>query len=59
VRTEIGPRSAGRKWIALGLLVILAALAVKTIDPGKVRSVVLLLLGFFALRIVLMAAASR
>jgi hypothetical protein len=56
---EIGPRSAGRKWIALGLLVVLAGLAVKTIDPGKARSVVLLLLGFFALRIVLTAAASR
>jgi hypothetical protein len=59
VRMEIGPRSAGRKWIALGLLVALAVLAVKTIDPGKVRSVVLLLLGFFALRIALAAAASR
>ena len=56
---ETGPRSPGRKWIALGLLVALACLAVKTIDPGKVRSVVLLLLGFFALRIVLAAAASR
>jgi hypothetical protein len=41
------------------LLVVLAGLAVKTIDPGKVRSVVLLLLVFFALRIALTAAASR
>jgi hypothetical protein len=56
---ETGPRSARRKWIALGLLVVLAGFAVKTIDPGKVRSVVLLLLGFFALRIVLTAFASR
>ncbi len=56
---ETGPRSPGRKWIALGMLVALACLAVKTIDPGKVRSVVLLLLVFFALRIVLAAAASR
>ncbi len=56
---ETGPRSPGRKWIALGLLVALAGLAVKTIDPGKVRSVVLLLLVFFALRIVLAASASR
>ena len=59
MRVEAGPRSPGRKWIALGLLVVLAAFAVKTIDPGKVRSVVLLLLGVFALRIVLTAAASR
>jgi hypothetical protein len=56
---EMGPRSAGRKWIALGVLVVLAGLAAKTIDPGKARSVVFLLLGFFALRIVLTAAASR
>jgi hypothetical protein len=56
---ETGPRSPGRKWIALGLLAALAGLALKTIDPGKVRSVVLLLLVFFALRIVLTALASR
>ena len=49
----------GRKWIALALLVALSVLAVKTIDPGRVRSVVLLLLGFFALRIALTATASR
>jgi hypothetical protein len=59
VHVETGPRSAGRKWIALAILVALAGLAVKTIDPGRVRSVVLLLLGFFALRIVLTASASR
>jgi hypothetical protein len=56
---ETGPRSPGRKWIALGMLLVLAGFAVKTIDPGKVRSVVLLLLGFFALRIALTAFASR
>jgi hypothetical protein len=56
---ETGPRSPRRKWIALGFLVVLAGLAVKTIDPGKVRSVVLLLLVFFALRILLTAFASR
>jgi hypothetical protein len=39
--------------------VVLCGLAVKTIDPGKVRSAVLLLLAFFALRIVLTAFASR
>jgi hypothetical protein len=48
-----------RKWISLGLLLLLCGLTVKTIDPGKVRSVVLLLLGVFALRIVLTASASR
>jgi hypothetical protein len=59
VHVETGPGSARRKWIALALLAALAGLAVKTIDPGKVRSVVLVLLGFFALRIVLTATASR
>ena len=44
-----------RMWIALGLLVVFCGLAVKTMDPGKVRTVVLLLLGFFAVRIVLTA----
>jgi hypothetical protein len=46
-------------WMSLAMLVVLCGLAVKTIDPGKVRSVLLLLLGFFALRIVLTAFASR
>ncbi len=59
MHVETGPRSPRRKWIALALLVALAGLAAKTIDPGRVRLVVLLLLGFFALRIVLTAAASR
>jgi hypothetical protein len=56
---DLGPRSTGRMWMSLALLVVLCGLAVKTIDPGKVRSVVLLLLGFFALRIVLAGFASR
>jgi hypothetical protein len=57
--SAFAPRSAGRTWVALGVLLLLSALAVKTIDPGKLRSVVLLLLGFFAVRIVLTAFASR
>jgi hypothetical protein len=56
---DLGPGSPGRMWISLGLLVVLFGLAVKTIDPGKVRSAVLLLLAFFALRIVLTGFASR
>ena len=51
--------SPARKWIALALLVALAGLTVKTIDPGKVRLVVLVLLGIFGLRIALTASASR
>jgi hypothetical protein len=46
-------------WMALGLLVVLCGLAVKTIDPGKIRTVVFVLLAFFAVRIVLTGPASR
>jgi hypothetical protein len=53
------PGSRGRTWVSLVLLGVLSLLAVKTIDPGKVRSLVLVLLGFFALRIVLTGFASR
>jgi hypothetical protein len=48
-----------RKLIALALLVVLAALAWRTIDPGRVRTLVLVLLGGFALRIALTAGRSR
>ena len=57
VQTAVG--SAGRKWIALAVLAVLFGLAAKTIDPGRVRSGVLLVLGFFAVRILLTAYASR
>jgi hypothetical protein len=56
---NLEPRSRGRMWMSLALLVVLCGLTAKTIDPGRVRSVVLLLLGFFALRIVLTGFASR
>jgi hypothetical protein len=46
-------------WVGLGLLGLFCGLAVKTMDPGRIRSVVLLLLGFFAVRIVLAGLASR
>jgi hypothetical protein len=53
------PRSTGRMWIALALLAGLSILSAKTIDPGRVRMVVLVLLGVFAVRIVLAGVASR
>ena len=56
---KLEPRSPGRMWLSLALLVVVSGLAFQTIDPGKVRTVVLLLLGFFALRIVLAGFASR
>jgi hypothetical protein len=53
------PASPARKWIALAALAALGGLAWETIEPGKVRSVVLVLLLAFALRIVLTASSSR
>jgi len=44
-----------RKVIALLVLAALAALTWSTIDPGKIRMLVFVLLGGFALRILLTA----
>jgi hypothetical protein len=48
-----------RKLVALAVLAVLAGLAWRTIDPGKVRTLVFVLLGGFALRIALTAGRSR
>ena len=46
-------RGMQRKVVALLVLAALAGLAWSTIDPGKVRMLVFVLLGGFALRILL------
>jgi hypothetical protein len=46
---------AKRKLTALALLAAIAALAWTTLDPGKIRLVVMILLGGFAIRIALTA----
>jgi hypothetical protein len=46
-------RGVQRKVVALLVLAVLAALAWSTIDPGKVRMLVLVLLGGFGLRVLL------
>ena len=57
---ELGEeRRPARKWIALALLAALAGLAWKTIDPGKIRTAVVVVLAAFGLRIMLTASASR
>ncbi len=56
---EFGPASSGRMLISLALLGVLAGLAAETMEPGRFRSVTWLLLGFFALRMVLSRAGSR
>jgi hypothetical protein len=49
-----GGLNAGQKtWIALGLFALLAGLAWKTMEPGKFRSLVLVVLGGLALRLLL------
>jgi hypothetical protein len=48
-----------RKAIALAGLAILAALAWYTMDAGKIRLLVMILLGGFALRIALTGNRSR
>jgi len=48
-----------RKLIAIAFLALFAALAWYTMDAGKIRLVVLILLGGFALRIALTGGTSR
>jgi hypothetical protein len=48
-----------KKWIALAILAVVGGLARLTMEPGKIRLVVLVLIASFALRIVLATAGSR
>jgi hypothetical protein len=48
-----------KKWIALGILAVVGGLARFTMEPGKIRLVVLVLIASFALRIVLANLGSR
>ena len=48
-----------RKWVALAVLGILGLLAWQTLDPGRTRTVVLVVLGAFAFRILLTPRRSR
>jgi hypothetical protein len=48
-----------RKLVALAGIAILAVLAGETLDAGKIRLLVFVLLGGFALRIALTAGRSR
>jgi hypothetical protein len=50
---------ARRKIVALAALAVLAAVAWGALDAGKVRTVVFVLLGGFALRITLTPGRSR
>jgi len=56
---DSGSSREQRKWIALAILAVLAGLAWITMEPGKIRLVVFVLIGSFALRIMLTASGSR
>ncbi len=50
---DFSPAGTGRMIVALAVLAALAASAWFTMDPGKYRALCLVLLGFFAFRVVL------
>ncbi|NUQ27422.1 MAG: hypothetical protein HOQ35_02735 [Acidobacteriaceae bacterium] len=50
---DLGAGGSGRMTIALVVLLGLAAAAWETMEPGKYRSLTMILLGFFAVRILL------
>ena len=51
--------SQNRRWVAILLLAGLAILAWETMDPGQVRWLVMILLGGFALRILLTSGSQE
>jgi hypothetical protein len=55
----VDPAGKERMIVALVVIAVLAVLAWKTLEPGKVQQVTWLLLGFFAFRIVLTRLRAR
>jgi len=49
----MAPSGDGRLVVALVVLAVLAVLVWRTMEPGKMQQVTWLLLGFFAVRVVL------
>jgi hypothetical protein len=56
---EFGPAGNGRLVVALVVLALLAVLVWQTMEPGKYQQLTWLLLGFFAVRVVLGWSRSR
>ena len=56
---DLSPAGSGRMVIALAVLAALALAAWQTMEPGRFRSLTWILLGFFAIRVVLGWARSR
>jgi len=55
----MAPSGNGRLVVALVVLAVLAVLAWRTMEPGRMQQVTWLLLGFFAFRVVLTRLRSR
>ena len=49
----MGPSSTGRMAVALAGIALLALLVWRTMEPGKYQQLTWLLLGFFAVRVLL------
>ena len=56
---DLSPASSGRMVVALSVLGLLALSVWWTMEPGKYRELTLVLLGFFAFRVVLGRLRSR
>ncbi|MGD0798733.1 MAG: hypothetical protein ABR910_13530 [Acidobacteriaceae bacterium] len=56
---DLGPASHGRMVIALAAIALLGLVAWQTMEPGRIRSLTWILLGFFAFRVVLERLRSR
>jgi len=56
---DMSPAGTGRMVVALGLIGVLAISAWFTMEPGKYRSLTLVLLAFFGFRVVLGRLRSR
>ena len=56
---ELNPGGTGRTAVALLVLGLMAVLVWRTMEPGKYQRLTWLLLGFFALRVLLGAFRSR
>ncbi len=55
----MAPSGNGRLVVALVVLALLALLVWRTMEPGKFQQLTWLLLGFFAVRVVLTGLRSR
>ena len=59
VDVDLSPAGSGRMIIALAVFAVLGVLSWQTMEPGKIRSLTWILLGFFAARVVITRLHSR